>query len=164
MLHSTLSPTALSLPAESCISLFQRSMRLDQAATSLSSHRPSRLRMRRSWRILRRKCCIMRMSRRDWREGPDCTSRDYHQTMSTTKRPRRTRVSMLLFKLDHMLTRLGLNGLKGFNVTGSRVNLTAPAGQSNLKAFAYIPNPSVMTIAMARLSRTFHELSLIFAG
>jgi len=42
----------------------------------------------------------------------------------------------------------GLNGLKGFNVTNVRLNLTAEPGQPNLKGFAYIPNPSLFTIAM----------------
>ncbi len=42
----------------------------------------------------------------------------------------------------------GLNGLAGFNVTGAKVNLTAKAGEPNLQGFAYIPNPSIMTIAM----------------
>ncbi|KAA8576003.1 hypothetical protein MFRU_033g00340 [Monilinia fructicola] len=41
----------------------------------------------------------------------------------------------------------GLNGLKGFNVTGVRVNLTALSGP-NLSGYAYIPNPSDMTIVM----------------
>lgn len=49
-------------------------------------------------------------------------------------------------------TYLGLNGLKGFNVTGVTVNLTVPAGQPNLKGFAFIPNPSVMTIAMGNVT------------
>lgn len=48
----------------------------------------------------------------------------------------------------------GLNGLKGFNVTGARVNLTALPGQPNLQGFAYIPNPSVMTIAMGNVTLT----------
>ena len=43
----------------------------------------------------------------------------------------------------------GLNGLAGFNVTGAKVNLTASVGEPNLSGFAYIPNPSVLTVAMA---------------
>jgi hypothetical protein len=42
----------------------------------------------------------------------------------------------------------GLNGMAGFNVTGAKVNLTAPSGEPNLSGFAYVPNPSVITIAM----------------
>ena len=42
----------------------------------------------------------------------------------------------------------GLNGLAGFNVTGAKVNLTASVGEPNLSGFAYIPNPSVLTVAM----------------
>ncbi|ESZ97249.1 hypothetical protein SBOR_2372 [Sclerotinia borealis F-4128] len=47
----------------------------------------------------------------------------------------------------HESTYKGLNGLKGFNVTGVRVNLTALTGP-NLSGYAYIPNPSDMTIVM----------------
>ncbi|KAE8442982.1 hypothetical protein EG329_002445 [Mollisiaceae sp. DMI_Dod_QoI] len=46
----------------------------------------------------------------------------------------------------------GLNGLKGFNVTGAKVNLSAPAGQPNLQGFAFIPNPSVLTVAMGNVT------------
>lgn len=46
----------------------------------------------------------------------------------------------------------GLNGLKGFNVTGAKVDLTAKAGQPNLSGFAYIPNPSVLTIEMGNVT------------
>ena len=43
---------------------------------------------------------------------------------------------------------VGLNGLDGFNVTGAKVNLTAKAGEPNLHGFAFIPNPSVITMAL----------------
>jgi hypothetical protein len=46
----------------------------------------------------------------------------------------------------------GLNGLKGFNCTGLRLNLTAPAGTPNLRGFAFIPNPSVITVAMGNVT------------
>jgi hypothetical protein len=46
----------------------------------------------------------------------------------------------------------GLNGLKGFNVTGALVNPLAKPGVPNIQAFAYIPNPSVMTIAMGNVT------------
>lgn len=46
----------------------------------------------------------------------------------------------------------GLNGLKGFNVTGITMNLSAPAGQPNLQGFAFIPNPSVLTVAMGNVT------------
>lgn len=46
----------------------------------------------------------------------------------------------------------GLNGLAGFNVTNVKINLTAPAGSPNLAGYAYIPNPSVMTIAMGNVT------------
>ncbi|RQM08122.1 hypothetical protein DH86_00000556 [Scytalidium sp. 3C] len=41
---------------------------------------------------------------------------------------------------------------EGFNVTNAKVNLTAPAGQPNLNAFAYIPNPSVLTVEMGNVT------------
>jgi len=50
------------------------------------------------------------------------------------------------------LTSLGLNGLQGFNVTNARLNLTAKAGTPNLSGFAYIPNPSVITVAMGNVT------------
>jgi hypothetical protein len=43
-----------------------------------------------------------------------------------------------------------MNGLKGFNVTGVKINITAAAGEPNLSGFAFIPNPSVITVAMVR--------------
>ncbi|PQE08992.1 pre-mRNA processing factor 4 protein [Rutstroemia sp. NJR-2017a WRK4] len=46
----------------------------------------------------------------------------------------------------------GLNGLAGFNVTGVKINLAAKAGQPNLSGFAYIPNPSNMTIVMGNVT------------
>lgn len=49
-------------------------------------------------------------------------------------------------------TYLGLNGLKGFNVTGVIVNTSVAAGQPNLKGFAFIPNPSVLTVAMGNVT------------
>lgn len=42
----------------------------------------------------------------------------------------------------------GLNGLAGFNVTGIKLDIGAKPGTPNIKGFAFIPNPSVMTIAM----------------
>jgi hypothetical protein len=55
----------------------------------------------------------------------------------------------------------GLNGLQGFNVTDVKINVTAPAGQPNLLGYAYIPNPSLMTIAMGNVTLT---LSTALAG
>lgn len=54
----------------------------------------------------------------------------------------------------------GLNGLKGFNVTGVKVNLTALTGP-NLSGYAYIPNPSDMTIVMGDVTM---QLSTAVAG
>jgi len=45
-----------------------------------------------------------------------------------------------------------LNGLAGFNVTQSKVNLTAPVGEPNLSGLAYIPNKSAFTIAMGNVT------------
>jgi len=58
----------------------------------------------------------------------------------------------LNIKYNTTLTYAGLNGLAGFNVTGAVVNLTAAAGEPNLSGFAYIPNPSVITIAMGNVT------------
>jgi len=49
-------------------------------------------------------------------------------------------------------TYLGLNGLAGFNVTDIIMNLTTPAGQPNLKGNAFIPNPSILTVAMGNVT------------
>lgn len=49
-------------------------------------------------------------------------------------------------------TYTALNGLAGFNVTNVKVNISAPAGVPNLQGYAYIPNPSVMTIAMGNVT------------
>jgi hypothetical protein len=46
----------------------------------------------------------------------------------------------------------GMNGLKGFNVTGVKINITAAAGEPNLSGFAFIPNPSVITVAMGNVT------------
>jgi hypothetical protein len=46
----------------------------------------------------------------------------------------------------------GLNGLAGFNVTGVKIDLTAKPGKPNLSGFAYIPNPSNMTIVMGNVT------------
>lgn len=51
-------------------------------------------------------------------------------------------------KYNTTTTYAGLNGLAGFNVTGAKVNLTAATGEPNLSGFAYIPNPTVLTVAM----------------
>jgi hypothetical protein len=48
----------------------------------------------------------------------------------------------------------GMNGLKGFNVTGVIINSTATPGEPNLKGFAYIPNPSVITVALGNVTLT----------
>lgn len=46
-------------------------------------------------------------------------------------------------------THKGLNGLKGFNVTDAKINITETRKTfPNLHGNAYIPNPSVLTIAM----------------
>lgn len=55
-------------------------------------------------------------------------------------------------------TYAGLNGLAGFNVTGAKVNLTASVGEPNLSGFAYIPNPSVLTVAMGNVTLSLETL------
>jgi hypothetical protein len=59
-----------------------------------------------------------------------------------------------------LLMIVGLNGLAGFNVTGAKVNLSAPVGEPNLSGFAYIPNPSVLTVAMVSFLSTFSLTSI----
>jgi hypothetical protein len=56
------------------------------------------------------------------------------------------------YRNERQLIIIALNGLKGFNVTDVKVNISAPAGVPNLKGYAYIPNPSVMTIAMGNVT------------
>jgi len=48
------------------------------------------------------------------------------------------------------LTYKGLNGLKGFNVTDVRLNLTATG--PNLKGTAFVPNPSYITVTMGNVT------------
>jgi hypothetical protein len=52
-----------------------------------------------------------------------------------------------------------MNGLKGFNVTGVIINSTATPGEPNLKGFAYIPNPSVITVALG--NATINDMTLV---
>lgn len=47
----------------------------------------------------------------------------------------------------------GLNGLKGFNVTDAKL-VAAKAGDPNLSGMAFVPNPSLLTIAMGNVSLT----------
>lgn len=54
----------------------------------------------------------------------------------------------ITIKYNTTATYRGLNGLKGFNVTGAKIDLKAAPGAPNLNGFAYIPNPSLLTIAM----------------
>jgi hypothetical protein len=49
------------------------------------------------------------------------------------------------------ITQKGLNGLKGFNVTGAKLNTSAVTGP-NLNGYAVIPNPSKMTIEMGNVT------------
>lgn len=58
----------------------------------------------------------------------------------------------------------GLNGLAGFNVTGVKVNVSALAGEPNLSGFAYIPNPSVLTIAMGNVTLNVSTAQAGFVG
>jgi len=58
----------------------------------------------------------------------------------------------------------GLNGLLGFNVTGVKVNVSALAGEPNLSGFAYIPNPSVLTVAMGNVTLNVSTAEQGFVG
>lgn len=56
-------------------------------------------------------------------------------------------------KYDTKPSFLGLNALDGLNVTDARINFTATTG-ANFKANAFIPNPSVITVALVCASST----------
>jgi len=58
----------------------------------------------------------------------------------------------------------GLNGLKGFNVTGVKINPLAKPGQPNLSGFAYIPNPSDMTIVMGNVTMSLSTAQMGTVG
>lgn len=55
-------------------------------------------------------------------------------------------------KYNKTITYKGLNGLKGFNVTDARINVSAPAGTPSFRGNAFIPNPSGMTIVMGNVT------------
>ncbi|KAH6665452.1 hypothetical protein B0J14DRAFT_232334 [Halenospora varia] len=57
-------------------------------------------------------------------------------------------------KYNTTSTYKALNGLKGFNVTNVRINVTNTDGSPNMKGYAYIPNPSIMTIEMGNVTLT----------
>jgi hypothetical protein len=61
-------------------------------------------------------------------------------------------------------TYASLNGLRGFETTNLKINLSAKAGQPNLNGTAIIPNPSVMTIELVRSlpSRVSLQLLIIY--
>jgi len=67
-------------------------------------------------------------------------------------------------KFNTTTTYAGLNGLAGFNVTGAKVNLSAPVGEPNLSGFAYIPNPSVLTVAMGNVTLSLETLKSGLVG
>jgi hypothetical protein len=54
--------------------------------------------------------------------------------------------------------------LTEFNVTGANFNLTAKVGEPNLSGFVYIPNQSIMTIAMVSDKTPYEILVLIQTG
>ena len=55
--------------------------------------------------------------------------------------------------------------MKGFNVTDVRLNISAKAGEPNLKGFAFIPNPSVITVALVRTPLHWsNKILTIFQG
>jgi hypothetical protein len=64
-------------------------------------------------------------------------------------------------------THKGLSGLKGFNVTNAKINITETRKTvPNLHGNAYVPNPSVLTIAMVYCSPNPYCLAAtdIFSG
>lgn len=57
-----------------------------------------------------------------------------------------------------------LNGLKGFNVTGVSINATASPGDPNFKGSAFVPNPSVLTIALGNVTLNVATASAGYLG
>lgn len=61
---------------------------------------------------------------------------------------------------DNMLSQVvvvaGLNGLKGFNITSSNITSVKTDGTAMMSGTVYIPNPSVLTVAMVGLHHTLH--------
>lgn len=47
---------------------------------------------------------------------------------------------------------VGLNGLKGFNITTFKISLTPNPDGSNLVGIVYVPNTSVMTLDLVKIS------------
>jgi len=74
------------------------------------------------------------------------------------------KLPVLTINYNTTVTYAGLNGLKGFNTTNVKINLTAPAGTVNLKGIAFIPNPSLMTIAMGNVTLTLSTASAGVVG
>ncbi|KFY16443.1 hypothetical protein V492_01329 [Pseudogymnoascus sp. VKM F-4246] len=50
------------------------------------------------------------------------------------------------------ITFKALNGLKGFNITDQKVDLMAKPGKPNLTGMALIPNPSVLTVELGKVT------------
>lgn len=53
--------------------------------------------------------------------------------------------------INRELSRPGLNGLPGFNITNTKVSQVVPAGQPNMFGDVAIPNPSVLTMELVHL-------------
>lgn len=49
----------------------------------------------------------------------------------------------------------GLNKLNGFNITSFTIKLTPDADGTNMDGFVYIPNPTVMTLAMVNFPSSY---------
>jgi hypothetical protein len=60
------------------------------------------------------------------------------------------KLPVVTINYNSSITYKSLNGLRVFNATNLKLNLTAAAGDPNLIGNAYIPDPSVMTVEMVR--------------
>lgn len=58
---------------------------------------------------------------------------------------------VITIKYNKTATYKGLNGLKGFNVTNAKINISATVGP-NFSGMAVIPNPSNLTIALGNVT------------
>jgi len=58
----------------------------------------------------------------------------------------------------------GLNGLAGFNVTDARIDLKALPNEPNLKANAFIPNHSIITMELGNVTLSLSSIKSGFIG
>ncbi|KIN06829.1 hypothetical protein OIDMADRAFT_46754 [Oidiodendron maius Zn] len=59
-----------------------------------------------------------------------------------------------VFKISYnsSLTFEGLNGLPGFNITDTKVNISAAPGEPNMSGVAIFPNPTIVTVELGNVT------------